>query len=322
MNINMYTWSVIISAAILGLLVVVFVLANGRHECLSESSFINPRFACGNTSTIDKGEYTTLRNELRDYINQSKEEGKTKLISVFFRDLEAGPTMGINERIDFIPASLLKLPLALAYYSMSEAGEDDMQHQVVFDEVPNLLDQTFDPSKYIEKGKTYSVEELIAHMVTQSDNFAAQLLFEHLLEDHDVTTLNQTYRDLGIIDTGSDFNKEAVNAKSYGSIFRQLYNVSFLGPEYSEKLLTLLSQSEFKDGLKAGVPDTIKVAHKFGERYLNNGEKQLHDCGIVYYPENPYLLCVMTKGGDFAVLKETIAHISSEVYKEVDSRKR
>lgn len=56
----------------------------------------------------------------------------------------------------------------------------------------------------------------------------------------------------------------------------------------------MLKDSEFRGGLVAGVPSNIMVAHKFGESKLNN-EKQFHDCGIVYFPKNQYLLCVMSR---------------------------
>jgi hypothetical protein len=69
---------------------------------------------------------------------------------------------------------------------------------------------------------------------------------------------------------------------------------------------------------KANIP----VAHKFGERTgFAGGVKQLHDCGIVYYPKNPYLLCIMTRGTDFTKLESTIAAVSKMVYQEFDSRK-
>lgn len=74
-----------------------------------------------------------------------------------------------------------------------------------------------------------------------------------------------------------------------------------------------MSQTEFKEGLNRGLPAEITVAHKFGERDLGQ-QKELHDCGIVYYPNQPYLLCVMTKGADFDDLSETIGEISKLVY--------
>jgi beta-lactamase class A len=84
----------------------------------------------------------------------------------------------------------------------------------------------------------------------------------------------------------------------------------------SNKALEILSTVEFRDGLRAKLPPEIKIAHKFGERGTRDGF-QLHDCGIVYYPERPYLLCVMTRGQDMDSLKEVIQDISFMVYSEV-----
>ena len=68
----------------------------------------------------------------------------------------------------------------------------------------------------------------------------------------------------------------------------------------------------------AGVPSSTVVAHKFGEHVsLANGQIntiELHDCGIVYYNNNPYFLCIMTKGRDLGELKNIIKGISSIVY--------
>ena len=84
----------------------------------------------------------------------------------------------------------------------------------------------------------------------------------------------------------------------------------------SEKLLSILSKTEYKGGLVAGVPDNIIVSHKFGERVIGD-VYQLHDCGIVYYPNNPYLLCVMTKGTEFTKLEKVIQDISGMVYQDM-----
>jgi hypothetical protein len=67
----------------------------------------------------------------------------------------------------------------------------------------------------------------------------------------------------------------------------------------------------------------VPVAHKFAERSdPQTGEKQLHDCGIVYYPRHPYLLCVMTKGPGFEGLAGVVARVSRMVYSEVDAQNR
>ena len=90
----------------------------------------------------------------------------------------------------------------------------------------------------------------------------------------------------------------------------------------SEKALSILSKSNFVYGLRGDIPEKIKIAHKFGERWFDNGsEVQLHDCGIVYYPENPYFLCVMTKGNNESQLKSVIKNISSIVYQAYGSYK-
>ena len=92
----------------------------------------------------------------------------------------------------------------------------------------------------------------------------------------------------------------------------------------SEKALSYMSEVDFKQGLVAGVPGGIAIAHKFGEKTVGaSGEiKQLHDCGIVYYPNNPYLLCVMSRGDSFEYLDDTIREISHIVYEEVDRQQR
>jgi hypothetical protein len=87
----------------------------------------------------------------------------------------------------------------------------------------------------------------------------------------------------------------------------------------SEKALHLLSQVKYKDGLVKGINNPIiNIAHKFGERtYDGSNEKQLHDCGIVYLPNKPHLVCIMTRGSDFSKLNNTIVELTKVVYKEL-----
>ena len=92
---------------------------------------------------------------------------------------------------------------------------------------------------------------------------------------------------------------------------------SYLNEKYSEKALELLTRTEYKNGLVAAVPKEIVVAHKFGERNNVQSEKQLHDCGIIYYPDHPYLLCIMTRGSDYGTLEIAIQDVAVKVYRSL-----
>ncbi|MDP3697580.1 MAG: serine hydrolase [Candidatus Taylorbacteria bacterium] len=289
--------------------------------CEEKYSFINPRFGCGDKHVIDKKGYAELKSELISLIEQKKNEGKVEQVAIFFRDLESGPTLGINDRIDFVPASLLKLPYALAALRLAEEeGPEILQEKVTYTGNP-IYSQVFKPKEIIRTGTAYTVDELIFRSLAYSDNLAGELLFDYLKKIRGDDLILGIYRDLGIINPEDPITSSIISTKGYASIFRQLYNVSFLNRDSSEKLLSILSQSNFENGLAGGVPRDLKIAHKFGERFLETGEKQLHDCGIIYYPGNPYLLCVMTRGNNFNDLANIIGVISEEFYKEMDSRR-
>jgi beta-lactamase class A len=194
---------------------------------------------------------------------------------------------------------------------------------------PGILDkvltntQTFDPTTVnfepeitLIPNQKYTIRELISRMIIYSDNLAYNLLNNNM----DAQKVIKVYNDLGVdISKGNiDPNGNIVSVKNYSAFFRILFNASYLNQDMSELALNTLSQSKFTQGLIAGLPPNITVAHKFGERqYLDTGQKQLHDCGIVYLPKSPYLICVMTRGQDFNDLTATIKDISASIYRSV-----
>lgn len=102
------------------------------------------------------------------------------------------------------------------------------------------------------------------------------------------------YEDIGLFDQADEVHN-IMSVTEYTSCFRILFNSSYLSRERSELALRYLALPDFTLGINKGVPPDITVAQKYGEHaYLD--VKELHDCGIVYYPNMPYLLCIMTKG--------------------------
>jgi len=228
-----------------------------------------------------------------------------------------GPWFGINEKDNFAPASLLKVPLMIAYLQYAEHDPGILQSTILYDkEIEDFATQNILPDKKLELGKSYSVEELIYRMIAYSDNVAKNLLMDNI----NYEALDAVYIDLGIILPDSLEKTDFITAKEYSSFFRVLFNASYLNKEMSEKALAILSRATFRTGIVAGVPSDVIVAHKFAERGdLSNETVQLHDCGIVYHKKRPYLLCVMTYGRDFKKIDEIIREISEITYKEIDN---
>lgn len=301
---------------------------NGSDSCLENKEgyfeerqgfgkLTNPLLSCDSVRELISNPLGVSKFKIEALVNQKIGSHEADFVSVYFRDLNDGPWFGIKEKEEFVGGSLLKVPLMIAYLKESETNPNVLERKIRYGKVnPQVsLDQFFQPAKEIKVGNEYTVWELIEYMIKYSDNNAADLLGQNI----DPRKILDTFASLGI--GVPDFNKPyPTSTRTYGSFFRVLFNTSYLNAELSEKALELLSQVEFSKGVRAGVPSEISVAHKFGIREIGDSiGKQLHNCGIVYYPKHPYIVCIMTRGKDFNKLAEVIADISGEVYKEIKS---
>lgn len=214
----------------------------------------------------------------------------------------------------FSPASLIKIPLAITYFKAAQNNPELLQESIEATISSNIEKQSILPEVTLSPDQKYTIDELIRRMIVYSDNQAYNLLLNHI----DNPLLVQTFTNLNI-DISAGFSNPSgniISVKSYAAFFRVLFNASYLNQEMSEKLLSLLSQVEYQNALVRGVNNPeITISHKFGERTFEaTGEKQLHDCGIVYYPQKPYLICIMTRGQDFSKLSSAIAQLSQVIY--------
>lgn len=285
--------------------------------------FINPLIDFETTDSAKIGNLVKLESDLKRYVNKKIDNYKlsnVSHISIYYKDLNSGAWIGINEDERFSPASLLKLPIMIATYKLAESQKDLLEKTIVFTREGTGVKQNILPENHLEEGKTYTLDQLIEQLIKYSDNDALYPIEQ--LTNYE--SLAQIYIDLGLRNPYEPENENTMTAKDYASFFRILYNASYLNKEMSEKALKLLSQTEYDDGLSAGIPENITIANKFGERdYMDSPiyeRKQLHDCGMIYHPSKPYLLCVMTKGSNLESLQQVIREISSTIYTKVDKK--
>lgn len=278
--------------------------------------FTNPLLDCENFHPSVSKNHVSLKTQLNDYVNSALQAGLAESISVYYRSLNNGPWIGINEDSFYMPASMLKVPLMIAVYKKAQYESGFMNKKIDYTRVldPSFTQNIVDNVK-IEVGKSYTVEELVEYMIMHSDNNAKELLLAQIGDEFLINVMI----DLGVNIKNRDLSVDFVSPKEYSAFYRILYNSSYLSRDYSEKALKLLSKTMFSQGIPGKLPKTIKIAHKFGERGFQSTDiKQLHDCGIVYFENNPYLICIMTRGNSFDNLVGIISDISEIVYKSVN----
>src|SRR5262249_2238814 len=152
-------------------------------------------------------------------------------------------------------------------YKVAEVEPSLLDTKIIYtpSQLLNADSQDFAPPDPLVVGQSYTVEQYIEHMIIDSDNNAAAILLAHI--DSDV--FDNTLIDLALKIPGNMQNYDFVTAKTYAAIFRMLYNASYLNRNYSQKLLNLLSSATFK-GMAQSLPASVVVAHKFGEREVDN----------------------------------------------------
>lgn len=259
----------------------------------------------------------SFKYKVTDFVKQQTDGVRVQNVSVYYRDLGDGPWFGINEHLQFNPASMMKVPIMIAWLKRAEKNPAVLKQTFLFSNTVDLsATQRYQPRQTLVAGNRYPVETLLKYMINYSDNNATSLLY------NDMTTeeLNAVLDGMDITNRPGDGNN-STTVHGYSGFFRILYNASFLSRGMSEKALQLLSHEDFSQGISAGVPKGITVAAKFGEfESGSRGEqKQLHEFGIVYHPKGHYILGIMTQGNDYTRQTEVIRDVSALVYREVDT---
>ncbi len=260
-----------------------------------------------------------LKNTISSYVSQEEQSGNAEDISVYYRSMTTGAWTGVNENDIYAPSSMLKVGVLMSYLKLVETDPDILTEEITYTPTDDW-GQYYKPKSVLPAG-LYTTRDLLIQMIEQSDNDALTAL-NNTHPQELVNVFNALDIPYPSINTPKDF----MSPEMYSRMFRALYNATYLPDVESEQAIELLMRTDFNQGLVAGVPAGTPVAHKFGEQ-TNTADgavvdHELHDCGIIYYSNSPYFLCVMTKGQNFPTLANIIAKISTTVFGYISSNSK
>jgi beta-lactamase class A len=277
------------------------------------SSFLNPSLSIFKKENMIV-DFQDLRKSLQ---NKFEGENKKYLTSIYFEYLPTGANIAVNKDTEIWPASLIKIPVAMAALKKVQDKKWKIDNElVIFDEDK---DSEYGGMYKEPTGTTYSIETFLEKSLVDSDNTAHFVLLRNL----DGEELEDVYIHLGMDDVisalkrskGDEDIDNRITAKRYTVFFRSLYNASYLNQEYSELFLNVLSRAP-RDLLSKGLPEDVMFVHKTGIRI---DEFVRADSGIVYAKNRPYLLTVMVQAKskedfDEDMMVKIFESISNEVY--------
>ncbi len=286
--------------------------------------YISPLLICDNDPKNDSESLNDMENNLSNFVNQKKAEGKFNDISVYYRDINSGNQINVNADTKYFPASLTKIPFAIAFMKAVESKPELLKQLTkVKLSADYNAGQEITPTDVVTIGQSYTNEEMLAKMIKSSDNNSLYALVSVL----EKSTFTGVYDDLGLkFPENVNEQVDYMTAYDFAYFLRILYNSTYLKRDLSERILELMSQSDYNDGLKAGLPQDVTIAHKFGLQTQNNvgtgtANRQMHDCGIVYDRDKPYMLCVMVKStAEISEINSVFKEISSIVYDRVKNK--
>jgi beta-lactamase class A len=241
--------------------------------------------------------FLPLRQELRKI---SEPYGDT--FAMYFEYLPTGTSIGINEKAEFSLASLIKLPVVMAYYHMRERTgvTDDPEVEIT----PEDIDKKYGTLWAKGVGSKIRLSEAVRLALVESDNTAIRIVGRHVPDEDFEAVYDGLDIDLKMGDVGA-----VITAKHFSSILKALYFASVLNKDHSQEILNIMTKSRFTDKIPAGVGDNVPVAHKIGVL----GTALYSDCGIVFVPKRTYLLCIVENTNE-AEATQHITTVSKAVY--------
>jgi beta-lactamase class A len=248
-----------------------------------------------------------LREELRAIVAASPLRS-----SLYLEFLNTGSNININARERFWPASLTKLPVAIAALREVDRGAWT-RDQILTLEQSDRTSVSSDLGR-APAGTRLPLEQVLNSLLRGSDNTAYNLLLRSL----PAGSLDDMVEAVGLEDL---FDTEGrISAREYARLLRTLYTSSYLSEASSQYLLDLMSASGFPYFMRGAIPESVPFAHKWGS--FPDDHTSL-DAGIVYVPDRPYLIVMMIQGtgaaGERQAVSDLMQAVSRAAYRYISS---
>jgi beta-lactamase class A len=120
--------------------------------------------------------------------------------------------------------------------------------------------------------------------------------------------VNRTISDLGMPNTSID--KNLTTPEEIGIFFKKLYINELLTVEKTKELEDFMTDTNFEDWLRPGIPSDLKLVHKYGREI-----HVINDAGIVL-GDKPFVIVIMTDGIIESEATELFTQLSQLLYNE------
>ncbi|MBW4061793.1 serine hydrolase [Candidatus Saccharibacteria bacterium] len=229
--------------------------------------------------------FDPLRQNLKLYL-----AGLNVSHSLYFEYLPNGVNIRDGDDNTSQAASLLKTPLVMDLYKLAEQGKISLDNVSTVNPVDLDADPVYGNPTHLRIGDKLTLRQAAQITLKYSDNTTLSLIKDRIIPIIDSSSDSFRSLDLTLTFGSLATNQQvAISSRSYASILKCLYYACFNSPDDSTQIITDLFGSSELNRLVAGVPTDIKVAHKVG----SGSTSAQSDCGIIYDPGKPYLVCLM-----------------------------
>jgi len=251
-------------------------------------------------------------------------------VAVYFRTLDGRAQWSVRADNVYHAASTMKIPVMIELFHQVQERKVKLAdtllvknefHSIV-DGSPYVLNASDDSEGelYKAEGQMRTLRELCELMITVSSNLATNLLIEKLGVENiraEVHTLDGDGMNVkrGVED-GKAFEKGLNNtttARGLGVLLQAIAEGKAVDAASSNEMVAILERQKFHEGIPAGLPNGVPVAHKTGEI-----TKIHHDAAIVF-AKRPFILVILVRGlaekKDSAAL---MADVSKSLYQAIE----
>ncbi len=247
-------------------------------------------------AAFGQSRFAGLEKELRVIAgkNYGSRTVKGYRIGIAFEDIRTGRRISVNGSVVFPAASIIKLPVMAAIYSLADRGLLNLEKKVRFtnrDKLPGAgVLQWLQPN-------TYRLWNLCRLMISLSDNSATRLC----VNTAGKKAINSYCSAIGLTSTRlldetalAEAPRARINTTTALDTVKLLSRIQ-KGRGFSKasrkQMLSFMLDQKYRFGIPQMLPRGVKCANKTG-----NLERVLHDSAIVYTPRGSYALAVFTKG--------------------------